>query len=286
MPEEPEEPDRLAASVGGLKCLACQTPMGRADTCPACGWTYATANPEPVERAPAPAKPEPSVEPAVAMAGPTMSRRALWAEVAVVLAVEVIPRVVVPLTQPSPPAPPLLYGADTASLTITSACTVFVVLYLITRSGEPWNRFGVDRPGGWDIPLGIGMLFVSFAVSLFYFRLGFFTDDPETYLFPHPAGLAGLAMGVVKFGAAGFMEELVFRAYLITRLETLFRSSWRALVVAALLFALVHGYQGPAGVWYTFLFGLAYGGVYLAARRVWPLAIGHALTNLVLDYAR
>jgi membrane protease YdiL (CAAX protease family) len=215
-----------------------------------------------------------------------MSRRALWAEVGVVLAVEVVPRVIVPLTQPWPPAPPLLYGADTVSLTITSACTVFVVLYLITRAGEPWDRFGLDRPGGWDIPLGIGMLFVSYAVSLFYFRFGFLVDDPETYRFPRPAGVTGLAMGVVKFGAAGFMEELVFRAYLITRLETLLQSSWRALVVATLLFAAVHGYQGPAGVWFTFLFGLAYGGVYLGCRRLWPLAIGHALTNLVLEYSR
>jgi membrane protease YdiL (CAAX protease family) len=214
-----------------------------------------------------------------------MSRRALWAEVGVVLAVEVVPSLISPLSMPARPALPVPYWADTVTLTVSAACTTFLVLYLITRSGEPWERFGVDRPGGWDIPLGAGMLILSYVVGLFYHAVGFFAEAPERF-FPRPAGVAGLAMGVLKFGAAGFMEELVFRSYLITRLETLFRSSWRALVVAALLFAAVHGYQGPAGVWFTFLFGLAYGGVYLGARRIWPLAIGHALTNLVLDYSR
>jgi membrane protease YdiL (CAAX protease family) len=270
----------------GLTCLACEAPMGEADICPACGWTY---GPELADPEPPTLIPEPVPAPPAPVAGPTvprMSRRALWAEVGVVLAVEVIPAVVFPVTQPSPPAEPPPYWADALNLTVTSGCTIFVVLYLIARSGQPWARFGVDRPRGWDFPLGLGMVFVSFAVGLLYVRLGLFVDASERHLFPRPAGPAGLAMGVVKFGAAGFMEELVFRAYLITRLATLLRSEWRALLVAALVFASVHGYQGPGGVLYTFLFGLAYGGVYLGVRRIWPLAVGHALTNLVLDFGR
>jgi membrane protease YdiL (CAAX protease family) len=273
--------------AGGLTCLACEAPMGDAAICPACGWTYGPeqADPEPPTSVPEPAAVPAPAEPVVAPPS-LMSRRALWAELGAVLAIEVIPQVFYPVTQSSPPAEPPPYWADALHLTVASGCTIFVVLYLIARSGEPWARFGVDRPRGWDFPLGLGMLFVSFAVGLFYYRLGLFVDAPERYLFPRPAGPAGLAMGVVKFGAAGFTEELVFRAYLITRLATLLRSEWRALLVAALLFAAVHGYQGPGGVVYTFLFGLAYGGVYLGVRRVWPLAVGHALTNLVLDYSR
>jgi membrane protease YdiL (CAAX protease family) len=91
---------------------------------------------------------------------------------------------------------------------------------------------------------------------------------------------------VVKFAAGGFAEELIYRAYLITRLAALLRSRGRALVAAAGVFAAAHAYQGPAGVFFTFLFGLAYGGVFLWGRRVWPLALGHALTNLMWDFGR
>jgi membrane protease YdiL (CAAX protease family) len=280
-----------AAPAGGLKCLACDAPMGDGAVCPVCGWTYGPDpdDPEPEATAPEPvlvaAPADRPIEQVVGPAVPRMTRRALWAEVGVVLAVEVIPRIVNPIGQPPPTAPPP-YWSDTLYLTVISACTTFVVVYLIARSGEPWARFGLDRPRAWDFPLGLGMVLVSEAVFLLDYRLGFFADAPDRYQFPRPAGPADLVMGVVKYGAAGFMEELVFRAYLITRLTTLLRTRGWALVVAALLFGVVHGYQGAAGVMSSFLFGLAYGAAYLGVRRVWPLAIGHALTNLILDYAR
>ena len=40
-----------------------------------------------------------------------------------------------------------------------------------------------------------------------------------------------------------------------------------------------------AGAAYAALFGLVYGSAYLLLRRVWPLAIGHALYNIRLDLA-
>ena len=87
-------------------------------------------------------------------------------------------------------------------------------------------------------------------------------------------------MMATKYAASGFAEELVARAYLIARLRVLLRSSGEAVIAAAILFASYHAYQGAAGAVHALLFGLAYGGVFLLVRRVWPLALGHALYDM------
>lgn len=86
----------------------------------------------------------------------------------------------------------------------------------------------------------------------------------------------------LSFAATGFSEEVVCRAYLITRLERLRRSSAQAVVVSALLFASYHLYQGWHGGLYALFVGLLYGCVFLLVRRVWPLAMGHILFNIYL----
>jgi len=219
---------------------------------------------------------------------PPASRRALRAEVLAVLAVAVIPRLVQPVAQitAAGPYPPIPYWADTVDLTVLSACEIFVVLYLLRRSGEPLDRFGVDRPLWVDVPLGFVLIICTYFVAKLAAAFGPLSDIATPYPFPRPSGLPGLAMGLIKFGVAAYSEELVFRGYLITRLGTLLGSNGRAVLTAAVLFGLAHGYQGPTGIVFTFLFGLAYGTVYLGMGRIWPLAIGHALSNLIIDHTR
>jgi membrane protease YdiL (CAAX protease family) len=88
---------------------------------------------------------------------------------------------------------------------------------------------------------------------------------------------------LLKESANGFTEELVTRAYLITRLEVLLRSRMAAVFLSATAFASYHAYQGPAGLVGAFLFGLAFGLAYLGVRRVWPLALGHALFDIHIE---
>jgi membrane protease YdiL (CAAX protease family) len=88
---------------------------------------------------------------------------------------------------------------------------------------------------------------------------------------------------VLLLGSAanGFAEELVMRGYLFPRLERLLGSSFRSLIVTTLLFAAYHVYQGTAGVLSALSFGLVYGLAFWKLRRLWPLALGHAIA----DYA-
>jgi membrane protease YdiL (CAAX protease family) len=223
-------------------------------------------------------------------AAPNPPVRAEWGEVAAVLAVGVFPPLFAAmsslLVSPGPPAGTVRYWhlAETLALAGATGCAAFVTLYLIRRSGEPWERFGLGRVRIWDVPLGIGMLLVALAVGLCTPCLGP-SDDSAWYWPVRPRYPSDAFLMVVKYGVAAFSEELITRAYLITRLEVLLRSRGKAVVLAAVAFASYHIYQGPAGAASCFVFGLAYGLVYLRVRRVWPLALGHALYNMLLAIA-
>lgn len=217
---------------------------------------------------------------------------ATWPEVYAVLAVGVLPSLIVALSCLATPEVHDRYWVDAMTQTGTSLCMIYVTLYLIWRSGEPWLRFGIERrPDISDVILGMGMFIASFAVVQTHYKISFlFGDGPTDRFFPKPKTEYDLCLMPVKFLTLAFSEELVTRAYLITRLEVLLRSSWKALLFSAVAFASYHIYQGVNGVVFSLLFGLTFGFVFLIVRRIWPLVLGHAGYNAFYDlldyYAR
>lgn len=229
--------------------------------------------PEPEETRPAPAD-------------PSLNRRAIGLEVGAVLAVGVIPNLIAAITSlQHPPGPPLPYWLDSLQLTILSGCTIFVTLYLIHRSQEPWRQFGITRLTGWDAPLALILLFVAEWIWIVLADVlpRWSHSNPDRVFFPHPHGFGEHAMMVLKYLVAASAEEIVTRAYLITRLKVLLRSPSQAVLFAAIAFASYHAYQGVVGVAYTFALGLAYGVAFLLIGRVWPLAFAHALIDMRID---
>jgi membrane protease YdiL (CAAX protease family) len=84
--------------------------------------------------------------------------------------------------------------------------------------------------------------------------------------------------------SAAFGEELVFRGFLLTRLEILLGGGLSATATAvagqALLFGVAHWYLGLRGVSTAALIGLAYGVVYVCnGRNLAPLIVAHGLTD-------
>jgi membrane protease YdiL (CAAX protease family) len=206
---------------------------------------------------------------------------ATWGEVAAVLAVGVVPNLVGAITATYSTAAPLPYWLDAFHLAALSGCTIFVTLYLIRRSGVPAEQFGVVRPQLWDVSTGLLLMGAALVVSRVVALL---PDDPSRRdLFPRPNGTTDLALAWAKYFTSAYAEELVTRAYLITRLTALLRSRGEAVVVSAIAFAAYHLYQGPVGVAGSFAFGVVYGVAFLALRRVWPLVIGHATYNLLIE---
>jgi membrane protease YdiL (CAAX protease family) len=210
-----------------------------------------------------------------------------WGEVAAVLAAGVFPNLawaIVHALDPEPPWP-LSYWAHTLTLTTQSVCTAFIVLYLLHCSGEKWERFGLVRPRLSDfLLLAPALLLMDWMVwELRWMLIPRLDSLPASTWLPKPRYPADYAMMVVKHAANAFAEELVTRAYLITRLEGLLKSPAAAVLLAAVAFASYHAYQKMDGLLEILLVGVTWGMVYLAVRRLWPFVFAHALFNVLIE---
>ena len=86
-----------------------------------------------------------------------------------------------------------------------------------------------------------------------------------------------LTIGIV---VGGFMEECLFRGFLLTRVAEALGGSRAALAIGvlaqALLFGALHLYGGAFAFTFAALAALASGVGYLVLRNLWPLIAMHA----------
>jgi uncharacterized protein len=85
---------------------------------------------------------------------------------------------------------------------------------------------------------------------------------------------AGLAL------TAGVVEELLFRLALPALLFGVFGSAPLAFLIAALVFGLLHIYQGPQGIAFAFVLGLVFTALYLLSGTILVPIVFHALIDL------
>ena len=79
---------------------------------------------------------------------------------------------------------------------------------------------------------------------------------------------------------AGICEELLFRGFVMWALAQSLPQYWQAAVAQSLLFGLAHAYQGPRGVFLTFVVGAFLTGVVWITGSLWPAMLVHALIDL------
>jgi uncharacterized protein len=81
--------------------------------------------------------------------------------------------------------------------------------------------------------------------------------------------------------SAAVGEELLFRGFAFLQLRKVLGGGkdWLIVGLSAALFALPHLYQGPAGLAVTFLFGLAFGVMYLRFKNIWINILVHGLID-------
>ena len=101
--------------------------------------------------------------------------------------------------------------------------------------------------------------------------------DPLTYT---------MTMIFVVWGSAAFAEELLFRGFVLNRLEAVFRGVPGELSLAvgaqALVFGLFHAYQGPVGIIVTGLVGIVMAVAYLRFdRNLWVPVLAHGTINSI-----
>lgn len=167
-----------------------------------------------------------------------------------------------------------------------------VAAILLVRIGVPLRRMGFGPPftplkfvalavAGVAVMQGAGWLLEPMWQMLFGGgrNLGRFADVAAS-----PAQLAQLL--ALSWTFAAFGEELAFRIVLLRGIAFGLGDSRLAFGIAllaqAIVFGLVHAYQGPAGIAGTLINGLILGGLVLIARgSIWPAALAHGLSNTI-----
>jgi len=125
--------------------------------------------------------------------------------------------------------------------------------------------------------LGIGASIVSKIPVLFGLH-----DNRQIML--HAVAVVNKSMPLLIFSAitAGFTEELIFRGYLVPRLELLFKNRHMPVIVSSLMFGLVHfRYQSFTEVIFATLFGAVFAIHYQLYRNIKILIFTHACVDLV-----
>ncbi len=134
---------------------------------------------------------------------------------------------------------------------------------------------------GWKRPTTLAgvVLGVIFALGYAAFTLSnplIGANAREISLFK----LAGILVGLV----GAFVEECVFRGYLMTELEQIGVSNLTQVIVSGATFAIVHIGFSPVGVVFTFVMGVVMALSYVLGKRsLTPCLVSHSLINVVIE---
>ncbi|WP_305065242.1 CPBP family intramembrane glutamic endopeptidase [Methanococcoides sp.] len=122
---------------------------------------------------------------------------------------------------------------------------------------------------------------VALLVSLII-ALGEFMIIEPGYLIPDLSFFNLLKLSLVMVMFVGFIEELIFRAILQTKLEEIL-GDYRGLLLASILFGVMHsGYGTPYEMLFTAFAGLMLGYIYQRCRNLFLVSVTHGFINVIL----
>jgi uncharacterized protein len=182
------------------------------------------------------------------------------------------------------------------SVTLRNLAFLLLLLYLLDIRGERATVLSLHGPRLRAIPTVVGAV----GVAGLLFCLSVLTGLTATAIpgidNPVSAATGAIVAGVraqlpsflvvpalaLSMIVVAYTEELFFRAYLPARFRAAGLSTMQAVIVAAMLFSLGHGWQGAPAVGFSLISGLTLGTLWVYKPRIHVLAIGHALYNLVI----
>lgn len=188
---------------------------------------------------------------------------------------------------------PALDIPDYAPMILRPILGFAMAWWLISRAGERWRDYGLRKPASWWRLLAqCALLYAAVALSsrflvpLLAQTFGA-TASPSVLSSIGGNEAALLVWLAVAWCVGGFIEELLFRGFLLNRIEAFLgkRASGTvaaatAVLAQAALFGTLHLYQGSFGFVFAGLFALIYGVAYrLFGRDLWPLILVHGTWN-------
>jgi len=157
---------------------------------------------------------------------------------------------------------------------------IAIVLYFLigkTRK-QKLKSIGFRKPVNWLKTILI-CLFLGIAIDLCF---DIFIDpllnkiiiQPNDTSYDYMRGSLPdyLMMIIVGWVIGGFIEEIIFRGFLITRLSSLFKTTWIgnliAIVVSSASFGFAHLFYGWGGVISTGLTGIIFGLIFIKSNKI------------------
>ena len=158
--------------------------------------------------------------------------------------------------------------------------------------GRTFADLGFKRPKRWAVvPLQIILILLAFmaAQTIVPALVSFFIEVPAPDLSRYDA-IAGnigaaLLMALVLPLTASIPEEVIYRGFLIGRLEAIFgqANAWMAVFIQGLIFGAIHFQWGVGGMIVTFFMGIVWGTAFiLCDRNLWVVILAHSTGHLLL----
>lgn len=171
--------------------------------------------------------------------------------------------------------------------------TLFIQMVLIAslwwvlyRSRTRFAEIGFARKDiNWSNVISAIIFFVGawglmIVIKSSILRSGYIPETDFFRLMPATA-LEAFLWTFLSAGAA-FSEEMIFRGFIITRLQRITGQFWIGAVLGSLAFSMGHLYQGLAGVLLTFIYGMLFAGLFAARRSVFPCVVAHFLQDIIV----
>jgi len=169
----------------------------------------------------------------------------------------------------------------------------------LKRRGQDWGNLGLNfkLPSGKEaFRIWLKSILVS-IIAVIAFGLGAVVmaiifgrpEQADLSGYNYLSGNIWLLIGALLavWTGASFAEEVIYRAFLINRIEGLGwggkKAKWLAVVISSAVFGLVHFAWGPAGMVQAGFMGLVLGISYMVLKRnLWIVILAHGYMDTVL----
>ncbi|MGB0906011.1 MAG: CPBP family intramembrane glutamic endopeptidase [Maricaulaceae bacterium] len=182
---------------------------------------------------------------------------------------------------------------------ISTFSAMIVATFLLKRRDANWKNLGLKMPVSWPKTLGLTLFtLIAFFGTVAIFNTvadHFFEDIGTSGRFDHIEGnpVAYLIIMLLVWTHGSTFEELLFRAFVITKTSLFLGGNRLTDVVAVMLAAIFFGYrhyyyQGLNGAVVTGGIGLTFGFFYIwfGRKNILPLILAHGLINSFVQTMR